>query len=189
MTYDTGTSQGLKSFLIDVAISELAKPRLVKLPTMRELAKGAGVTPGAAYRHFKSQDELFLSVIDRLFSDLENAMDQAIDRNNSASEQIASMVQAYVKWGISYPGAYQLMFETTDDEKLLSSGQRPGINILVKLSNLFSGAGYSSHDSLLRVDRLWTSLHGLVSLRNHKLGMQWQVSIDDQIKNLLNSVL
>lgn len=179
----------LKSRLIEVAVSELAKPRSLKLPTMRELASGAGVAPGAAYRHFESQDHLFLNVILHLFTEMESALKIAVAKENSSSGKVAAMAHAYVNWGISNAGAYQLILETTDEQSVLESGQRAGLHLIAELSALLSETGEATAKSTNDAIRLWTSLHGIVSLRNHKTGMPWTLTVEEQVDDLLNAVL
>jgi len=177
----------LKAKLVAVAVAELAKPRAMKMPTMRALASGAGVAPGAAYRHFASQDELFLSVIAFLFIEMERALQAALATAETSGDKIVAMAQAYVAWGISNAGAYQLILETTDEKTVLESGQRAGLHLISHLSALLSESGEPTSESTNAAIRLWTSLHGIVSLRNHKTGMPWTNTAKEQVDDLLRS--
>lgn len=181
--------RNLKTKLVEVAVSELAKPRALKLPTMRQLAEAAGVAPGAAYRHFASQDELFLAVIRHLFTALENELQLAMSKSNSTAEKVAAMAHTYVLWGTNNSGAYQLILETTDTESVLESGERAGLHLLDHLAALLSSSGHPTADSTNQATQLWTSLHGIVSLRNHKIGMPWLNTIEQQVNDLLKSFI
>lgn len=181
--------RNLKVRLVEVAVAELAKPRSLKLPTMRALARAAGVAPGAAYRHFKSQDELFLAVILHLFTDLEKALMAATAELTSPRDKTAAMAHAYVSWGTRNPGSYQLILETTDSEAVLESGQRAGLHLILQLSSQLSESGIPTPDSTNKATQLWTSLHGIVSLRNHKTGMPWTNSAEEQVEDLLKSFI
>lgn len=185
MEHDIENPRNLKVRLVEVAVAELANPRSVKLPTMRALARAAGVAPGAAYRHFKSQDELFLAVILHLFTDLEMALQAATADLASPQEKIASMAHAYVSWGTRNPGAYQLILETTDSEAVLESGQRAGLHLILQLSAHLAESGLPTRDPTNKATQLWTGLHGIVSLRNHKTGMPWANTLEDQVDDLL----
>ena len=181
--------RNLKTKLVEVAVSELAKPRALKLPTMRQLAEAAGVAPGAAYRHFASQDELFLAVIRHLFTSLENELQVASGKSQSPRETVAAMAHAYVNWGTRNTGAYQLILETTDNQAVLESGERAGLHLIGHLAALLSESGQPTAESTNQATKLWTSLHGIVSLRNHKTGMPWQNTIDQQVDDLLGSFI
>jgi AcrR family transcriptional regulator len=177
----------LKVRLLEVAVELLSKPGKVKLPTMRELATNAGVAPGAAYRHFSSQDELFLSVIVHLHKQLEQTLLETAVGSTNPHERLKNFAQAYVAWGLQNPGAYQLMFETTDDEKFLEVGMRPGLHLIYQTASLITGQDQPSDDAVKMATQIWASLHGIVSLRTHKSGMPWLESPEAQVDRLLSS--
>lgn len=185
----SSNGRNLKSRLVEVAVAELANPRGQKLPTMRQLATALDVAPGAAYRHFASQDELFLAVILHLFTEIENALKAAVERVDSAADKVAAMAHAYVAWGTSNAGAYQLILETTDEKSVLESDQRAGLHLIAELSSLLSESGEPTAESTHKATQLWVSLHGIVSLRNHKTGMPWTNTVEQQVDDLLKSLL
>lgn len=179
------TSDGLKPRLVAVAAELLSESKPIKLPTMREISTSAGVSVGAAYRHFESQEDLFFAVVTSLFEDLESHIQDAAASARNRRDAIGAMATAYVMWGLSNPGGYQLLFETTDDPKLLERGLRPGLHLIEKFASSLSSAKKPSERSQLRVLSIWASLHGLVSLRNHKLGMQWPNTPEAEVQAIL----
>lgn len=181
-------SQSLKLRLVDVATELLSKPRDLKLPTMREIASAAGVAPGAAYRHFESQDDLFLAVVTNLFQQLERSILQAVEKSNSAEDAVFKTCEAFALWGLGNSGGYQLLFETTDDLKMKATELRPGMHLIGKLAELLAAPQPPNEQSLEVATRLWTSVHGLVSLRLHKLGMVWPTSLEHEIKALVKAI-
>jgi AcrR family transcriptional regulator len=181
--------QGLDARLISVAMDLLVKPRDVKLPSMREIAAAAGVAPGAAYRHFDSQDDLFFAVISHLFTDLQSHLLDAAKDSKGLRQTARSVAHAYVSWGLNNPGGYQLIFEVTDDEELLKSGKRPGLSMLEEIEQMISPRLRLPKKGAARVTALWIALHGLVSLRIHKTGMPWQTSIEQDVDTLLKALL
>ena len=181
--------QNLKVRLVDVAVGLLTEPREMKLPTMREIAIAAGVTPGAAYRHFESQADLFIAVVSQLFAQLEDQLMIAAMRSSDPQVAIGNLIQAYVGWGLRNPGAYQLLFETNDDEQLLISGERPGLHLIEKLATMISANDKPSQEQIQLATRIWVSIHGLVSLRSHKTGMTWTNSVEQEATELLTSLL
>ena len=103
---------------------------------MRDIATAAGVAPGAAYRHFKSQDELFIAVVASLFADLENRLDEAAAGSKNLRDKVRGIAMAYVAWGMENSGGYQLLFEVTDGEEFVKQDQRPGLHLIDKLGSL-----------------------------------------------------
>jgi AcrR family transcriptional regulator len=180
---------GLDARLISVAEELLLTPRDVKLPTMREIAAAAGVAPGAAYRHFDSQDDLFFAVITHLFADLESHLFAAASESKGFRETARAIAHAYVAWGMDNPGGYQLIFEVTDDEELLKAGKRPGLSMLEQIEKMISPRLRLPKKGAARVTALWVALHGLVSLRIHKTGMTWQTTIEQDVDTLLKALL
>jgi AcrR family transcriptional regulator len=185
MVKSNPNGNNLKSKLIEVAVAELAEPRALKLPTMRDLASRAGVAPGAAYRHFESQEDLFLTVILHLFTELETALKTAVSEVRSNAGKVAAMAHAYVEWGTANAGAYQLILETTDEKTVLESDQRAGMHLIGELAALLSETGESTQESTNKAVQLWTALHGIVSLRNHKTGMSWSSTAAEQVDDFL----
>jgi AcrR family transcriptional regulator len=69
--------------------------------TLREVARKAGVSHGAPYRHFRSLEHLLAAVAEQAFSELGEAL-----RGHPA----AAMGEAYVKFGLEHPARFRLMF-------------------------------------------------------------------------------
>ena len=182
-------SDGLKSRLVTVATELLLTPRDVKLPTMRDIATAAGVAPGAAYRHFKSQDELFIAVVAGLFADLENRLDEAAAGSKNLRDKVRGIAMAYVAWGMENSGGYQLLFEVTDDEEFVKQDQRPGLHLIEKLGSLIEAKSRLIPNRNEKARLLWVALHGLVSLRIHKTGMKWPNTIEQDVDLYLKALL
>ena len=182
-------SHGLKSRLVEVATDLLINPRDVKLPTMRDIATAAGVAPGAAYRHFKSQEDLFIAVIAGLFADLEDRIDAAAAGSKNLRDTVRNISLAYVAWGIENSGGYQLLFEVTDDEEFVKQDQRPGLHLLEKFASLIAAKSRLLPKQNEKAMLLWVALHGLVSLRIHKTGMNWPTTIEQDVDFYLKTLL
>jgi len=179
----------LKNRLVNVTIELLLELRAVKLPTMRAVADRAGVAPGAAYRHFDSQASLLLAVVTELFEKL--AIELAVSAYGSSSdaEKVRRFAHAYVRWGLENAGAYQLLFENQDDSEALKLEQRPGLPILDQLAILLGRLGGQDEPDENLAALLWAQLHGLVSLRNHKTGMNWGESLQSQVDRIVDMAL
>ena len=187
---------GLKQRLVDATAELLLEPRDVRLPTMREIATRAGVTPGAAYRHFETQHQLLLAVVAQLFGQLEAHLAESASFGaatdvgvGDARSAIRAMANAYVAWGLTNAGGYQLLFETTDELELLSHNERPGLHLLDHLAALLAHHHQSGVPMAAEATRLWTALHGVVSLRSHKTGMMWPASLEEDVDNILDPFL
>jgi AcrR family transcriptional regulator len=183
---------GLKQRLVVVTAELMLEPRAVRLPTMRDIAARAGVTPGAAYRHFETQHQLLLAVIAHLFGQLETFLGESVETVTigvDPQRAIRVMAQAYVAWGLANAGGYQLLFETTDEPELLEHDDRAGLHLLQPLALLLAGHHQSATPLTEEATRLWVALHGVVSLRNHKTGMTWPTSVEVDVDDVLDRFL
>lgn len=179
----------LKSRLVDVATGLLIERRDVKRPTMRQIAGAAGVAPGAAYRHFESQDDLFLAVVAKLFSDLEAALTKAIEGVSDPTESVRRFAHAFVIWGLENSGGYQLLFEQTDGNEVVVNTARPGLHMIDRMAAMVAGNPAPSQLHLRKATLIWVAMHGVVSLRMHKTGMPWPNTIEGDVDHLLDALL
>jgi len=69
--------------------------------TLREVARKAGVSHGAPYRHFPGLDHLLAAVAEQGFRELGEAL-----KGRSAAE----MGEGYVRFGLEHPERFRLMF-------------------------------------------------------------------------------
>ena len=179
----------LKSRLVDVATGLLIERRDLKRPTMRQIATAAGVAPGAAYRHFDSQDDLFLAVVAKLFSDLEAALTKALEGVSDPTESVRRFAHAFVVWGLENSGGYQLLFEQTDGNEVVVSTARPGLHMIDRMAVMVAGSPAPTQLHLQKATLIWVAMHGVVSLRMHKTGMPWPNTIDGDVDHLLDALL
>lgn len=63
---------------------------------MRIIAKEAGLSVGALYLYHKSKEELFLTLLRRLFNDFFKELERSIDGINDPCEQIRTFVETYM---------------------------------------------------------------------------------------------
>ncbi len=185
----TSDQAPLKSRLVDVATGLLIERRDVKRPTMRQIATAAGVAPGAAYRHFESQDDLFLAVVAKLFSDLEASLTKAIEGEPDPTNSVRRFANAFVIWGLENSGGYQLLFEQTDGNEVVVNTARPGLHMINRLAIMVAGNPTPTPLDLQKATLIWVAMHGVVSLRMHKTGMPWPNAIESDVDHLLDALL
>src|SRR5919106_2135038 len=78
--------------------------------SLRELARRAGVSHNAPYKHFADKRELLAAVSAAGFEMLTKRMTRAIAGRGNAREQLFAMLRAYVDHGVDNPALYRLMF-------------------------------------------------------------------------------
>ncbi len=78
--------------------------------SIRELARRAGVSHNAPYKHFADKRELLAAVSAAGFELLASRMAAAADGRSNPRSLIAAMARDYVRHGIENPALYRLMF-------------------------------------------------------------------------------
>jgi len=105
----------LRPVLVDTAV-DLARSTGPDGVVLREVARRAGVSHNAAYRHFEDRAALLAEVADRAMAELEKAMRTradavtATDRVERATRRLGETGRAYVAFAIEEPGLFAVAF-------------------------------------------------------------------------------
>lgn len=78
--------------------------------SLRELARRAGVSHNAPYKHFAEKRELLAAVSAAGFDTLAKRMGKAGTGLTEPSARLSAMVRAYIRHGVENPALYRLMF-------------------------------------------------------------------------------
>ncbi|WP_345750978.1 TetR/AcrR family transcriptional regulator [Microbacterium rhizophilus] len=133
--------------------------------SLRAVARRAGVSPAAPYRHFADRGRLDTAVAVGGFEDLRRALAEALRRvpTGNSTEVLSELGIAYVLFALRRPAVFRLMFGEeyggeSDDDRVQASQQLHDVLGEV-LDGLFPGA---SSPALSRA--LWGVAHGLAFL-------------------------
>ena len=183
-TTDRTAPRDLRSELIAAAVAMLAEPQQIAVPSLRSIARACNVRPSAVYWHFPSEADLRSAVLSAEYSDLVGTIEHAIDGLPRGIDTLIAAGQAYVAWGLVHPGAYQLLFESSDPlpETLAEHGARLQ-NRIVELAAI-SDSATPFHMALL----LWSAQHGIVSLRLHKTDWDWGMTANDAVARVVTAI-
>lgn len=174
----------LRSELIAAAVAMLAEPQPVAVPSLRSIARECGVQPSAVYWHFPSEADLRQAVLDHEYSSLVDTVKRAIETAPPGTDLLVVSAQAYVRWGLSHPGAYQLLFESADE--LPASRAPHGARLQDRIVRLTADANPNTPFSSALL--LWSAYHGLVSLRLHKTDWDWGFDIDEATARIVTAL-
>jgi AcrR family transcriptional regulator len=109
----------LRPVLVDTAV-ELARSTGPDGVVLREVARRAGVSHNAAYRHFDDRAALLAEVSDRAMGELEQAMRTRIDAvvlpdpTARATERLRETGRAYVDFALREPGLFAVAFTASE---------------------------------------------------------------------------
>ncbi len=163
----------------------LVQPQVLNSPSLRAVARASGVAPSAVYLHFGSADELLRAVVEDQFDSLRSTI-QAPEN----AESLAAQAVAYVAWGLGNPGGYQLIFESADRFGLeASDGPAAGWDLIEALEQAIAREGRRTIAPGILALRLWTGLHGIVSLRLHKPDLDWPTPAESEARQVVQTIV
>src|SRR6478752_135745 len=97
----------LRRAIVQAALEILRETQSLEF-SLRELARRAGVSHNAPYKHFADKRELLAAVSAAGFERLVKRMTSGI--GGSPREQLFAMLRAYIDHGVENPALYSLMF-------------------------------------------------------------------------------
>lgn len=158
----------LRRALLDAALVRLRTGDVTSL-TMQQLARAAGVSPGAPYHHFHDKLELIAALAEEGFSLWLEEVGRVAEEAPDARAALLALAGGWVAFAARHPEHYRLMFlpEVGDRRRFASlhatSGK--GLTILVELiSRCLPRA--PPGELLERAVAMWSAVHGFASLRN-----------------------
>ncbi len=104
----------LRPALLDASLQLIAEVGPAAF-TLREVARRAGVSHNAPYRHFRNKEELMAAVAAEGFDRLARAMQEAMARSDHPLEKFRNSGFAYVECSLRWPQHFTVMFEAPLD--------------------------------------------------------------------------
>ena len=99
----------LRRAIVKAALEILKETRTLDF-SLRELARCAGVSHNAPYKHFADKRELLAAVSAAGFELLTQRMAREIENHAHARGQLFAVLRAYIDHGVDNPALYGLMF-------------------------------------------------------------------------------
>jgi AcrR family transcriptional regulator len=100
----------LKRALLDAALAIVRSTGSEKF-TLREVARRAGVSHNAPYRHFKDKAELLAAVATEGYNHVIEAMAKAMRSEKTAYEKFAKTGEGFLRFALRYPDHFKLIFD------------------------------------------------------------------------------
>ena len=146
----------LRNGLLDAARAILEERSLNAL-TLRAVARRAGVSHAAPYRHFPNHESLLVELGIEGFQELRRYIAEAAKLAGSESDRIANIGAAYMRFVAKRPAVARLMFgsQLSNREKFPALGQAADA--------IGNEIGAALHDSGLGLS-VWSAVHGLAML-------------------------
>lgn len=159
----------LKAALVESAVAILREEGLEAL-TLRAVARHAGVSQAAPYRHFTDRRALVGAVAEQGFARLQHAiLDGVRSSQDGGRLGLKQVAIAYVRFALANPAEYRVMFgpevANTEDLPSLRQTGRSVLGFVAEgISQLQKAGLVGPGDPWLMAVATWSMLHGLVML-------------------------
>jgi AcrR family transcriptional regulator len=157
----------LREALLQGAVRVIAEVGLAAF-TLREVARRAGVSHNAPYRHFRDKDALLAAVAAQGFRELTLSMRDAGERQSNALDKLKQSGMAYVSFAVRRPEHFTVMFDvpviSRNDPEYLQASQE-AFHTLVNYIQSSQGEGQlPAGNTMERALYAWSLVHGIAKL-------------------------
>ena len=158
----------LRSTVIETAMAMLHESRNWQF-TLREVARRAGVSHAAPYRHFPDKAALLSEMTLLGFDRLREALTVAKPaRPQSMRDEFLTVARTYVRFGTSNPALYRLMFGGDEDKSAnvhLNERALAAFGVLLELLERGQAEGVlRKRDVRGQAAACWAQMHGITML-------------------------
>jgi len=157
----------LRESLLRAAISLIAEVGPTAF-TLREVARRAGVSHNAPYRHFDSKEDLLAAVAAEGYRELTGAMRLAAAKQSRAVDRLKHAGLAYIEFALQRPEHFMVMFDAPmagEHGRSEDREAKEAFTTLVELVNASQqGKQLPEGDPLQFALLAWTMVHGVAKL-------------------------
>lgn len=158
----------LRRALIDASLALISEEGFGAL-TLREVARRAGVTHAAPYRHFEDKEALLAAVAEEGFRAMATQMRERMDKESAPLERLGACGVAYVLFAVQHPAHFRVMFgphfSHPADHDGLAQEEGNAFGLLVQSIVHGQQAGVLREGEPMPLALVaWSQVHGLASL-------------------------
>ncbi|WP_405783343.1 TetR/AcrR family transcriptional regulator [Streptomyces sp. NBC_00859] len=185
-----GEGDRLRIEIVEATLRLIAdEQRMRPVPlSLREVAREAGITAPAIYRHFAGKDELVRTAVGHLFGELLADLDRATAAAGALSPagRLAALAHAYARFAEENPVSFRAMF----------NGAGPDAEGPAEVAARWHTAVGRLADSGVRLGQspdaaavsVWSSVHGRLLLDRPAGGVRQLGDVHDFIDDLARSL-
>jgi AcrR family transcriptional regulator len=155
--------------------------------SLRAVARRAGVSPSAPYRHFADRDALISAVAAVGYRELAEKL-AAAHSSPSTSDDLAAVAVAYVQFALEHPALFRVMFvepcDPSSEERVVATAA-----ISAYVGNIVRHA-FPGADPDALATAVWALVHGLAFLHlDGKLDTSIPDAIADRVRAAVHALL
>ena len=155
--------------------------------SLRAVARRAGVSPAAPYRHYADREALVSAVAAVGYRELAERL-AAAHPSPSTPEQLASVAIAYVQFALERPALFRIMFgepcDRDNDERVAATA---AVTLYVRQ---IAGRSFPHADADALATAIWALVHGLAFLHlDGKLDARSPLVVADRVSAAIKALL
>jgi AcrR family transcriptional regulator len=157
----------LREALLEAAIRLIAEVGPTAF-TLREVARRAGVSHNAPYRHFRDRDDLMAAVAAQGFRELTRVMMEAAAPKSDALDRLKRAGLGYVTFALHRPEHFTVMFDAPISKRKhpesAAAGEQAFATLLGFVKSCQDAERLRSGDLRQMALLAWTMVHGIAKL-------------------------
>jgi AcrR family transcriptional regulator len=152
----------LRSALVAEGLRLLAQ-RDVESLSLREIARGVGVSATSVYRHFPDKEALLTALALQGLAELGAAQRVAAEAAGGGEAGFAATGRAYVRFALANPALFRLIFASPALHSARAGARESEARALLQANAAVAAAVGAGEAAVLSV-RAWAMVHGLAML-------------------------
>ena len=190
--YARGEGDRLRDDLLDAAAELMSTHGSVDQVSLRAVARQAGVSPTAVYRHFDDHLDLLREAVSYCWANFNAALSDSFCPDDDPFEAFHKCGQAYTRFAFERQGQYRVLFSNRIDlEPASPDAEPPGgmetFQLLIDLVARMLDTLGDDRDPFFVAVQVHTWIHGIVDLCGGNDGAPWP-SVDAQLDGLSHAL-
>lgn len=199
----TDENENVREKILDAALDILFEEGFSGL-SMRKIALRARMTAANLYNYYSNKDEICLNIKTRGYAILYKEFKKVEEGIEDPFTRMQQLIRAYISFGLNSMNQYDIIFSqntpmysdyigTPNEEAALK--EKKAVLRVVRIANQtiveMRRACNLDHleDEKYQTLRIWTTLHGIVSLMNNGFLSEVDPEIDYTIEKLVNDLV
>jgi AcrR family transcriptional regulator len=196
-----GEGDRLRTDLLNAAADLMAETGTVDGISLRAVARRAGVSPTAVYRHFDDHLDLLRESVAQCWKNFHHVMTTAAESSDDPFDAFAAAGIAYVDFALEHQGQYRVLFsnriavdmsgvDLPNSIRPHDASSDPGVSaffVLVELVRAILDEIDDRRDPFFLAVQVHTWIHGMVDLVGCHPDVPWP-SMDELLEGLSSSL-
>jgi AcrR family transcriptional regulator len=174
-----GHGAALADDIVSGALALIERTGSSEAVTLRAVAREVGIAAPSIYAHFADRDDIVMALVVRIFEELRASIEAGVASEKDPVERLVAGCQAYVRFGLSSPARYGVLFSEEripdslhctpvrigpDGRPILQFGAESFALLVGALEECVERGRSISTDVVTSATAVWVALHGTVSL-------------------------